>query len=332
VILPLGGVRPGADADADADDPSGSPLTLVAPESGAYLGVFDPAVLESRDGLAAWNEEHGARARIVHWYQQWLGNGEHGFPADAAAMVADEGAVPLITWEPPGDGAGAGAAGDERDILAIIASGGYDDYIRSWARGAAVYGRPVLVRTLHDMNGSWYPWAVGAGASPRLFVAAWRHLHDLFVEEGAVNVGWVWSVYSFDGGPGAGIDLLYPGAEYVDWVSMAAFNWGQGDAGWQPADALFARTYDVLSRLGKPVMISQIATAAKGGDARTWVRDALWTFRTRYPRVKAVVWYDARYAADVDLRLDGPPAEAFRSEVEPSSYWRPEPAIVAVGT
>jgi glycosyl transferase family 2/glycosyl hydrolase family 26 len=331
VILPLGDdVRPGSDADATAGS-SGPPLTLVAPESGAYLGVFDPAVLESPDGLTAWNEEHGARARIVHWYQQWLGDGEHGFPADAAGMVAAEGAVPFITWEPLGDGSDAGAAGG-RDTLKVIASGSYDDYIRSWARGAARYGRPVLVRTLHDMNGSWYPWAVGANAaSPELFVAAWRHLHDLFVEEGAVNVGWVWSVYSFEAGPGEGIDLVYPGARYVDWVSMAAFNWDEADAGWHTADELFGETYDALSRLGKPVMISQIATVAEGGDAGAWVRDALGTFRARYPLVKAVVWYDARYSPDVDLRLTGPAGEAFRSEVEPLTYWSPEPAVVEAG-
>jgi cellulose synthase (UDP-forming) len=330
VVLPLPDrLRPDSAAEA-ALSWDGPRQSLAAPDAGAYLGVFDPLILQSPDGLTQWNAAHGAQARVVHFYQQWFGDGERGFPAETAATVADQGAVPLITWEPLGGTSSSTTGGGGATILADIVAGRHDEYIRSWARDAAAFGRPVLVRPLHDMNGSWYPWSVGTGSnSPQLFVEAWRHLHDLFQAESATNVGWVWSVYSFEEAESAELARLYPGSGYADWVSMAAFNWGEGnDSAWRTMDELFSDTYDALSGLGKPVMISQIATADLGGDPAAWTREALRGFRDDYPLVKAVVWYDARYSDEVDLRIRGATAAAFASELAASAYWSPEPVIV----
>jgi hypothetical protein len=310
---------------------NGPSLVLAAPPSGAYVGVFNPFILQTVDGLTRWNQEHGAEARIVHWYQQWLGDEQGEFPAAAAALVASQGAVPLVTWEPVEEAATASARlGGGDGVLATIAAGGHDAYIRAWARAAAEYGGPVLIRPLRDMNGSWYPWAAGVnGNSPRLFVAAWRRMHDLFVEEGAANVGWVWSVYSFEQSRRSELAPLYPGPDYVDWVSMSAFNSGGEPGGsWRDLDELFAGTYRTLSRLDKPVMISQVATASSGGDAAAWTRDTLRGLRADYPLLKAVVWFDAHESNDVDLRLRGGVAEAFESEVGSSPYWSPPLAFV----
>ena len=331
VVLPAGDrLRPDDGAAEAAPAWDGPPLALAAPSTGAYVGVFNPFILQSVEGLTRWNQEHGAQARIVHWYQQWLGDEQSEFPAAAAALVAAQGAVPLITWEPPGEAASDTGQSGEQSVLAAIAAGGYDAYIRSWARAAAEYRGPVLIRPLRDMNGSWYPWAVGAnGNSPQQFVAAWRRLHDLFVAEGATNVGWVWSVYSFEQSRRAELARVYPGPEYVDWVSMSAFNsGGENGSAWRTVDELFGDTYKGLSRLDKPIMISQIATASSGGDPAAWAHDTLQGLRSDYPLVKAVVWFDALDSTDVDLRLRGAVAEAFASELGSSAYWSPEPAFV----
>lgn len=332
VILPVGEeLRQGSSATGATSTRQGPPLALVPPEHGAYLGVFNPYILQRPDGLTVWNEEHGSAARIVHWYQPWYGDGPLEFPSSEAAMVADQGAVPLITWEPLGEASAEAVGGSAGNPLEVIVSGAEDAYIRSWARAAAAYGRPVLIRPLRDMNGSWYPWSIEAsGSSPGLFVAAWRHLHDLFVEEGAVNVGWVWSVYSFERAPGRQLRRFYPGADYVDWVAMAAFNWGDTSGGsWQGVDALFGSTYDALSRLRKPVMISQVATVEDGGNAEAWVHHTLGRLRHDYPLVKALVWFDARLLTDVDLRLRGDAARAFAAEMGASDHWAPPLLTVA---
>ena len=43
------------------------------------------------------------------------------------------------------------------------------------------------------MNGNWFAWMEGVnGNQPGEYVAAWRHVHDIFTAVGATNVSWVW--------------------------------------------------------------------------------------------------------------------------------------------
>ena len=127
------------------------------------------------------------------------------------------GAVPMIVWEPwerPLNGyASPTQAGAS---VAAIASGRYNTYIRGWARALAQYRRPVLIKFMHEMNRSWYPWSIGVnGNTAAGYVRAWRHVHDLFRAAGATNVAWVWSLNTRTGlrsaaRPTAGV--LLPGA------------------------------------------------------------------------------------------------------------------------
>src|SRR5581483_986163 len=79
-------------------------------------------------------------------------SGEVRFRGDWLRAVAAEGAVPMVTWEPwakpPG---GFHAPVQPGSTLARILSGRDDDYIRSWARAAAAYGGPILLRPMQEM-------------------------------------------------------------------------------------------------------------------------------------------------------------------------------------
>ena len=77
-----------------------------------------------------------------------------------------------------------------------VASGSLDEYIRGYAREIAQYGRPVLIRLFGgEFNGSWW-YGVSPRANPNLtaadFVAAWRHVVDIFRAANANNVSWAW--------------------------------------------------------------------------------------------------------------------------------------------
>ena len=40
------------------------------------------------------------------------------------------------------------------------------------------------------MNGWWWPWSEQLnGNNPGEFVAAWRHVHDIFVQQHAIDCG-----------------------------------------------------------------------------------------------------------------------------------------------
>jgi cellulose synthase (UDP-forming) len=328
VILPIQSPR---DFDQQAGTPprwDGPRLALAVPASGAYLGVSSVDLASEGRSLAVWSRDQGFAPAIVHRTVQWLG-GQADFPAGWADGIARGGAAPLITWE-PWDGSGRRTA-----RLADVAAGRYDTYIRRFARAAAEFGRPVLLRPLHDMNGSWYPWSVGRedGNSPELFVAAWRHLHDIFVQERATNVSWVWTVYSLSAlAPrGGGLEPYYPGAAYVDWTSVDALNFAKtvGDV-WRTPDELLRSTYLALLTFGKPVMVSELGSVAVGGNQQKWVAAALARLRLAYPGVKAVVWFDTPVPGAGDLSLGPGSLAAVRaSTVAESPYWRTHPRLLA---
>jgi hypothetical protein len=302
-------------------------LRLRPPDHGILLGVSNFDLVETTGAARAWTRANGPRPRIVNWFQQWQ-SGERRFRPDWAHRVARAGAVPMITWEPWDAPAGEKHVVTQPDVaLARIADGDFDGYVRAWARDIAAYRGPVLIRLMHEMNGTWYPWGVHVnGNTPADFVRAWRHVHRVFDRAGARNVSWVWSINNLEGGTTTettDIAPFYPGRRWVDWVSTSGFNWGTAYSwsGWRTADQLYRGTYDALARFGKPIMISEIGTTGDGGDARTWVRQTLARLRTDYPRLHAVLWYDDIDGGGLDFRLRGPLAGALEQPGGLGSGW-----------
>ncbi len=289
-------------------EPVTARLALAAPAHGVYLGVFNPAVVSTPGALTAWDRQHGTPARIVNSYQQWFSN-DTRFHPDRARMIAAQGGVLMITWEPWAKPRSSVHATHQPAVrLRLIADGRYDGFVRRWARAAAAYRGPLLIRFMQEMNGEWYPWAYRFnGNTKREYVRAWRRVHDIFVKAGATNVKWVWAVNSFAGlkQPGRQIESYYPGRRYVDWVSVTGFNWGQADIPWRSPAQVFNGTLAALSRLHKPIMISEVGTFSDGSSSRPWIRSALRDIPRRYPRVHAIVWFDDRYDRFDDFRLRG---------------------------
>jgi beta-mannanase len=179
---------------------------------------------------------------------------------------------------------------------------------------------------MHEMNGNWYPWGVHAnGNTPADYIAAFRHVHDIFRAEGARNVSWIWSINNLEGPKDEAHDIAryYPGDRYVDWVSTSGFNWGDAYpwSSWRDADGLYGETYRALEQFGKPIMISEIGTTADGGDPVAWIRDTLSRLRQAYPRVRAIVWYDSVDRAGLDFRLRGPTERTLAGSAALGSGW-----------
>ncbi|MGD9694286.1 MAG: glycoside hydrolase family 26 protein [Thermoleophilia bacterium] len=333
------GTAPGATAPATPAVPAvpaGTPMQrLLPPERGVYFGVSGPALPRVRGAIPRWAASHGVRPRIIGWFQQWL-SGERAFRTDWALRIAEAGAVPMVTWEPWYAPAGQVHTPDQPRVrLARIAAGDFDPLIRRFARQVAAYKGPVLLRLMHEMNGNWYPWGILAnGNSPRDYVRAWRHVHDLFRDEGARNVSWVWSINNLEGPASEDRQIVryYPGARYVDWVSTSGFNWGDAYrwSSWRDADALYGGTYRALSRFGKPIMISEIGTTGIGGTPLTWIRQTMVRLRTGYPKLRAVVWYDDVDARGLDFRLRGPTLRALAGPAVVGRGWLRAPRIATL--
>ena len=78
----------------------------------------------------------------------------------------------------------------EKDVQAARSK--VADWWRENAKAIRRQRWPVVLRFAHEMNGHWYPWGAHR-TDPADFVAAWRHIHDVFRTVGATNVIWTWT-------------------------------------------------------------------------------------------------------------------------------------------
>ena len=268
-----------------------------------YWGAFVFGWPGDVQHLDAFERAVGRHMSIVHWGQPWVRNGEmQPFQTPYYEAVRARGSIPLVDW---GSWDTCCSLDDQPDFrLSAIASGAWDEYVTQWAQAAQAWGKPFFLRFDHEMNGWWYPWGELVNANqPGDFVAAWRHVHDLFVQQGATNVTWVWCP-NIVGPYSTPMPGLYPGDDYVDWTCMDGYNWGH-DRGndWQSFAEVFSGTpryggHDTYRELlalapSKPIMIGETASSENGGSKPDWIRDMLdLQLPINYPAVKALVWYD----------------------------------------
>ena len=84
------------------------------------------------------------------------------------ARIAETGAVPIVSIEPWNPSGGVNQP-DYR--LSRIADGAFDSDLRRWATGLKEFGKPVIVRFAHEMNGDWYPWGMHVnGNTPQFYI------------------------------------------------------------------------------------------------------------------------------------------------------------------
>jgi hypothetical protein len=227
------------------------------------------------------------------------------FDVRRVEAIRTRGALSMMTWLPCHDGS-LGALQPDFSLRRIIA-GDFDEYVRAWASEAAAWGHPVLLRFAPEMNGSWNPWSAGVnGNTARDFRRAWRHVHHLFAAAGAQNVEWVWSPNVVMPGAPA-LSSLYPGDRYVDWVGIDGYNWGKSQpwSHWQDFDQVFGRTLKAVRALTKrPLMLTEVASAERGGDKGSWIREFFQSLRVNRD-ILAFVWFN--YRKEADWRIDSSP-------------------------
>jgi hypothetical protein len=147
-------------------------------------------------------------------------------PIGPLSALSDAGVTPILTlelWQP-----GAGSEQPAYSLRRILA-GDFDSRVEAWARLLAQWGRPLILRTGHEMNSSYYPWSIGVnGNTAEESAAAWRRIRELFHRAGADNVDFLWAV---DANPDRVGDLAaaYPGGDAVDILGLDGYNWGHGD-------------------------------------------------------------------------------------------------------
>jgi hypothetical protein len=262
------------------------------PQSGYMLGTYRPELPYSFESIIEFEGKISSKFSVVSIYQAWGSKEASDFNPKLMDAVVKKGYIPMITWEPWVTGFSYDflppmSIREDRN-LKDIANGLYDDYVKKWARAAAVWGKPVFLRFAHEMNYTQYPWAAVNNNTPADFTAAWRHVYGVFKEENAANVSWVWSPKGYED-----IDAYYPGGEYVDWVGTGIFNYGAyKNSKWWKFHQMFGPVYAVLRKYRKPLMIAELGCVRTGGIQASWYEDAFKSIGTEYRDVKLVVFFD----------------------------------------
>lgn len=293
------------------------PAACAAPPQWGYALEGNPLTGEQ---LAQVTREAGVPAGLIVFFQQWPEDpATRSFPRSSLDAIAAAGALPVITWEPMyyrrRDGVETMIPAEH------IGRGDYDGYLEDFARQAAEWGRPVIVRFAHEMNLSRYHWGGAAGdygpESPARFRAMWRHVVSVFRRAKATNVRWAFCP-NCESVPGVGnpaaapwniIRAYYPGDAWVDVLGMDGYNWGNTQtpekngwrSTWRSFRETFAGVHGELRTLapGKPIFVFETACAPGGGDKGAWLAGLAETARDW--KLDGVVWFQAN--KEVDWRL-----------------------------
>jgi mannan endo-1,4-beta-mannosidase len=247
-------------------DPSPAPVHHQSPIR--YLGVYERDAPQSYGGIKQFARTIGREPNLVSYYSGWY----EPFQTAFAEIAARNGATTIVQIDPT------------NISLARIAASGYDRYLIRYAKEVAAFGRPVVISFGHEMNGFWESW--GYTHTPAAdFRAAWRHIVDVFRQNGATNVKWLWQVNSVSKKTGP-IHDFWPGAKYVTWVGVSGYYYLPGET--------FKYIFEpVISQVRKftnaPILIAETGVSP-GPKARFNIKDLFHGLRAQH--AIGILWFD----------------------------------------
>jgi hypothetical protein len=233
------------------------------------------------------------------------------FPDKGLEAIRSYGAIPFFSWA--AESSPRLTEEDPEFQLSDLIEGRYDTYIAQFAAEAKAWGHPFFLRFNWEMNGNWFSWSQGInGNAPGQYIAAWRHVHNIFTAVGATNATWVWCPYADPNSRFNKLKPLYPGGAYVDWTCMDGYNWGRNPVNpkpWRSFDEIFATTYEQVKKLAprKPMMLAEFGTSPKGGHKAQWIREMLAVIPRKYPKIRGMIYLDG-LDRGIDWTVESSPA------------------------
>jgi hypothetical protein len=248
--------------------------------------------------------------------------------SDECDAIYTNGSILEMCWQPQN---GSGAITNSQ-----INNGSQDTYLHQYAKDVKAWGKTIWIRLMHEMNGNWYGWSPNLnGNTTQSYINAYRRVVDIFRQEGATNVKWVYSVAQ-DNSVANGVTQSfmgqYPGDTYVDYMSIDVYNWGtnhpEWPSSWKSFEQCVATAYNVVKTPGKPIIISEYGCVENGGSKSQWITDAFNVVRNsgRYDLIMAMNYFDLKPGTD-DWRLDSSTTalNAYKAAINYQSGVTPTP-------
>lgn len=220
------------------------------------------------------------------------------------------------------------------NLYKTVGSGKCDAFLKDAVNNMKSFNKPIFFRFAWEMNLPSMYWSTQKTKSaPADFITAWRKFYKISKEQEADNIIWVLS-FNTTNSVTTPFKELFPGNEYVDWVAIDGYNWGNTHpwAGWASFNGTFKASYQELAALtNKPVMISEVNSAptGTGGDKALWLKDMLDVqIPQEFPNIKAVILFneDKSEGEKIDWRMEKSPEyinalkESFKNPIYKSAY------------
>jgi hypothetical protein len=220
------------------------------------------------------------------------------FTASFARTISAHGDLPVIQIDP----------GSVQ--MSAVAAGAIDKWANTYAAAVRVYHKPIVLGFAAEANGTWDQWGRGH-TSPAQWVAAWRHLVQLFRHDGANNVIWLWTVSAVNIAS-ASMGPWWPGSSFVTWIGIDGY-YTDDSSTWS---SVFGVTIARIRALtNQPILISETSVAPSPAAA-TQVTGLF--ANARMAGVIGVIWFNQRqdsppYHDDWDLSDDPGALAAYKS-------------------
>jgi hypothetical protein len=301
----------------------------AAPASGAKKMYWGAWIGDQLTGQKApWDfsavdlfEDHaGKNLSLLHFSSPFFDCSQtpckpYTFPLTPFENIRAHGAIPFFSW----NSASWPVVPDEPDFqLTDVAAGRYDEYIRQWATAAARWGHPFFLRFNWEMNGDWFPWAEGVNGNPAgSYVAAWRHVHDIFSSVGARNATWVWCPEVDPAATYTPLSRLYPGDQFVDWTCLDGYAYDSSPS--QGFERLFRSAYDEITTRIAPSKPMAVGETGMRHDPQkgAWMKNTF-SALSRFPKLGAFLYFEnTDPKRNLDYSIETSPASlaSFRTGI-----------------
>ncbi len=288
-VVRLGNSAPGRTYTADFDE-----VTIAAGAQGQQAGAFFGAWVQMADrsctsssnqdaAMAALEVCAGHALGADREYHKW----DDVFPTAHERNSRDAGRTIVMSWK-------AQLRSGHEVQWADIAAGRYDDVIDARAADIRAFGANVYLIFHHEPEDE----VDDENGSAADFVAAWRHIHGRFTNDGVTNVRWLLDLmtWTFDPKSGRDPEDYWPGSAYVDAVGADGYNWyGCRGSNWVSFGDEFSGFYDWSVEKSKPAIAPEWGSTEDPSDhgrKARWITDAA-AWVKAHPNIVGMAYFDS---------------------------------------
>jgi cellulose synthase (UDP-forming) len=250
----------------------------------SVLGISTPSKVEL--GIYDYDNQYSdvSKIAIQHEYLGW-NDYDSKYTISQLNKIIDNHRQLLVTLEPWPIYSDLSISSK---LFEDIVSGRYDLKIKEVCTDLSRFG-PLLLRWGHEMDlgAGRYTWS---GGDPKKYIEAYKHF-NILCRTVAPQIKYVWSPAG-----NKGLDVYYPGNDYVDYIGLSLYYYPQ----WQALQvnknssfrSLFSQKYDLVKRYQKPIIIAELGVAGTSEFQKKWLIDAFNQF-TSFPLLRQVIYFNA---------------------------------------